>query len=328
MPFQKQVNINPAPGHVGGIASMNPLATVDAGPGSLVAGAPGVFVGRFAWNYYPVAGGPGQAQNSCPISASLAPRKPDGFISNQQQGLITLWLNESSLAVPTGLPVTEHDRGDFWAYSTLSEALINNKVFANLVSGQALAAAAGSTPANIAGVPAVIVGTIASLTNYSLNITSVTSGTPEVGDLVVGLNIPQGTYIESFGTFNGTSGTVFLSQNATATFAGETLSTSVPEAYGAFVGTATFATNVMTVASVTSGAVAAGQIITSASVAAGTYVVKQLTGTPGGIGTYQLSTTPGTLSPAQAITATAWIETDWYVKSAGNVMDLIKIGVK
>lgn len=328
MSFQKQVNIYPAPGTIGGVASMNPLATVKAGPGGLTAAAGGVVVGRFAWNSYSVAGGPGLAQNLCPISASLAPRKPDGFIANQQQGLITQWLGVNSLVVPAGLMVTEHELGDFWANATLAEASIGMKAFANLIDGTVLAAAAGATPTNIAGAPGVVVGSIASLTNYSLNIASVTSGTVEPGQLVVADGIPVGTYIEALGTFNGSSGTVFLSQNATKVLTSVNFTLSNPTAYGAFAGTATFATTKMTVASVTSGLVYPGMIVTSAGVTAGTYVVAQDSGTPGGIGVYSLSTTPGTITPAQAATATAWIETDWFVKSAGNVMDLIAIGRK
>lgn len=327
MSFQKQVNNYQTPAAVGAIASMNPLATVDAGPGGLVAGAAGVVVGRFAWNTYAVAGGPGKAQNNCPISASEAPRVPDGFICNQQQGLITQWLGNAALSVPEGVMVTEHTLGDFWVQSTLSEALINNKVFVNLITGQVLADVAGATPDNYSGTPAVIKGTVASLTNFTLTITTVTSGVVAPGQLVVGANIPDGTYISSLGTSTGGTGTVFLTKNATALFTTQDLTTSVPEAYGAFSGTASFATNVMTVTAVANGAIHAGQKITSSGVTSGTYILAQLTGTPGGAGTYSLSTTPGTIT-SQAVTGTSWIETDWYVKSAGNVMDLIKIGRK
>jgi hypothetical protein len=83
----------------------------------------------------------------------------------------------------------------------------------------------------------------------------------------------------------------------------------------------------MTVVSVTTGALVAGQLVTSASVAAGTYITSQATGTPGGIGTYNLSTTPGTIT-TQACTTSAWFETSWFVNSPGNVMDLIAIGVR
>ena len=321
--FQSQVNINPSPGVVGGIASMNPMATVKAGPAGLTAGSPGVAVGRFAWNTYATAGGPGVANNN----AGGVPRVPDGFISNEQQGLITTWLSSNSLVIPTGLPVTEHQRGDFWAYSTLAEAAINNKVFANMFDGQVLAAAAGAFPTNTAGTTAVISSaTSASLTNYTLTINTITSGTVAVGQLVTGLHIAPGTYIESFGTFNGTSGTVFLSKNVLATFTAQAIGTSSPEANGGFVGTASFATSVMTVTAVTSGVLAVGQLVSSANVAAGTYITSLGTGT-GGTGTYNLSTAPGTIL-AQAASTSAWIETPWYVNSPGNVMDLIAIGVR
>jgi hypothetical protein len=49
------------------------------------------------------------------------------------------------------------------------------------------------------------------------------------------------------------------------------------------------AAGVMTIASVTNGAYAVGQIVTGTGVLAGTSIVKQLTGTAGGAGTYQLS---------------------------------------
>ena len=66
--------------------------------------------------------------------------------------------------------------------------------------------------------------------------------------------------------------------------------------------TASFATNVMTVTVAgSSGSFAVGQQITSASVAAGTTITSLGTGT-GGTGTYNLSTSPGTIS-AQAVTA-------------------------
>lgn len=79
-----------------------------------------------------------------------------------------------------------------------------------------------------------------------------------------------------------------------------------------FDGTATFATNVMTVASVVSGTVKVGDLVTSAGVAAGTYVTEFGTGT-GGTGTYTLSTSPGTITPAQAVTTTSYVETNFEI---------------
>lgn len=91
-----------------------------------------------------------------------------------------------------------------------------------------------------------------------------------------------------------------------------------------FSGTASFATNVMTVTAVTSGTVNKGTKVTGAGVPANTYVTGQLTGTPGGAGTYSLSTTPGTIG-AEAITTSDYVETPWVVDSAGAVGELVKI---
>jgi hypothetical protein len=62
-----------------------------------------------------------------------------------------------------------------------------------------------------------------------------------------------------------------------------------------FVGTASFATNVMTVVSTTSGTLSVNCFITAAGVASGTYITNALTTT-----TYALSTTPGTIATEAA----------------------------
>lgn len=71
------------------------------------------------------------------------------------------------------------------------------------------------------------------------------------------------------------------------------------DTHSAFVGTATFATSVMTVTAVTSGTVAVGAPVVATGVAAGTRVSSFGTGT-GGTGTYNLSTSPGTLGSRTA----------------------------
>jgi hypothetical protein len=62
-----------------------------------------------------------------------------------------------------------------------------------------------------------------------------------------------------------------------------------------FVGTASFATNVMTVVSTTSGTINTNCFVTAAGVASGTYILNALTPT-----TYALSTTPGTIATEAA----------------------------
>lgn len=325
MSFQSQVNYQQAPGVVGARASMNPVATVDAGPGSLVAGAYGAVVGRFAWNVYATPGGPGVANNFSPT----APVVPDGFISNEQQAFITVWLDQSSLVVPAGYGVTEYERGDFWAQSQLSDAAIGQKVFANLFDGQIIAADTGAFPTNTSGSAASIVGTVADLTNYSLNITSVVSGVVAVGQAVLGEGYAPGTYIESFGTFNGATGTVFTTQNPSALFTAGSLLTSTPEAVGGGTATCSGTTSQthLTIETLLTGQIYKGQLVKGTNVATGTYVAS--------LGTYNGATGDIILSAnlTGAITSdpvefSSWIETPWYVKSPGNVGDIIKIGVK
>jgi len=90
-----------------------------------------------------------------------------------------------------------------------------------------------------------------------------------------------------------------------------------------FVGTASFATNVMTVTAVSSGALKVGDVVTSASVAAGTTITALGTGT-GGTGTYTLSTSPGTIT-AQAASSSSYVETKWFVGSSAAANELVKI---
>lgn len=132
MGFQKQVYIEPAAAVAGDFASSNPRSTVLAGPGTLVADADGVTVGRFAW-----ADADGLVSNA---GAGV----PTGFVHREQQGVITIWLAESAMIVPQGLGVTLHNLGDFWA-ATKTVATIGQKVFASNTDGTISTGAAGDT---------------------------------------------------------------------------------------------------------------------------------------------------------------------------------------
>lgn len=213
--FQRTVNLQQAAAIAGDFASANPRASVVGHEGTLVAGATGVTISRFAWAL------------STGLVSNGGVGKPTGFVHRRQgSALITTYLGETSNLIPQGFEVTLMLSGDYWVAPT-AQVSIGQKAFANLGDGSIVGGAAGAT---IAG----------------------------------------------------------------------------------FVGTASFATNVMTVTVVTSGTVDVNDVVTSAGVAAGTYVVNQLTGTPGGVGTYTLSTTPGTIT-AQAVTTTSHVETDFTI---------------
>lgn len=321
MGFQTQVNSQPAPGLVGAIASSNPIATVDAGAGALVAATGGVVVGNFAWISGTTNLGAGTAQNS--FIAGSSPTVPDGFVLNQHEGLITQWLGQNTLTIPQGLPVTLVQRGDFWAIANSQAAVRGNKCFANVFNGATLFAAAGSFPSTNIGTNAAFTASIAN--TGVMTVSAVASGTLAVGQLVQGAGVPANTYILSLGTGTGGTGTYNLTQTGFVVASESMTSTSAAGLGGASI-TASTATNVLTVTAVAYGTLAVGMLIVGTSIPAGTYISSLGTGT-GGTGTYNLSTTPGTVG-SETMTASAWIETPFYALSDGNPGDLVKIGVK
>jgi hypothetical protein len=132
MGFQTQVYQQPNPAVAGDFASANPRATVLAGPGQLVAGSAGVTVGRFAW------------ADTDGIVSNAGTGVPTGFVHREQQGVITIWLAESSMIIPEGLMVVLHNLGDFWAQTTTA-ATAGQKVFASNTDGTIAAGDAGAT---------------------------------------------------------------------------------------------------------------------------------------------------------------------------------------
>lgn len=236
--FQKQVNLQPAPGVEGAIASGNPPATYVTGPGGLISGANGVIVGRFGFASYQ-SDGSERVDNSSFLVADGNDRLLSmGFIANMQQALNTVYLSESNMTMLPWQSMEMFTRGDFWA-KLLTTATRGQKAFVSLIDGSIKAAAPAAT-------------------------------------------------------------------------------------ISAFVGTASFATNVMTVTAVTSGTVAVGQQVSGAGLPANTYVKALGTGT-GGAGTYTLSTSPGTIS-AQATTTQEYVESNFRILSTALANEIAKIG--
>lgn len=130
--------------------------------------------------------------------------------------------------------------------------------------------------------PATAVFT-AETSGTTLTVSSVSSGTLAVGQSLYGLNILAETVITGLGTGTGGAGTYTI--NRSQTVAAESMNSAT---VGAIV-TATIASNVMTVLSVSSGTLYVGQTIQGAGVALGTIITALGTGT-GGTGTYTLST--------------------------------------
>jgi hypothetical protein len=258
---------------------------------------------------------------------------PLGITKNEHDALITTWLANASYVKPAGSPVTVFDRGDVWVRNTYTVAAYGYKVYANLASGAITTAVTGQTLTDPLGTATIVTASSAT-TVLTVTATNgvIAHGMRVTGTFANGLVVPPGVYIVSQATgTRGSTGTYNLSVSIGTGTSIATIALVKEDGYGGWTGTATFATNVMTVVSTTTGlgAIAVGQIITSAGVTAGTYITADLGG-----GTYSLSTTPGTITPAQAATATDWIETPWVVKSQSQATDglgigeLIKIGIK
>ena len=129
--FQQSVALYPSPAVWGARASLNPTATVDAGPFNLTAGLLGAAVGKFGWQVLNATTGRAVVNSFSP----LVPTLPDGFVGNEQQALITVWLAQNGLVIPPGYPVTLYNRGDWWAKAVYGPVTIGMKVYANLFSG-------------------------------------------------------------------------------------------------------------------------------------------------------------------------------------------------
>jgi hypothetical protein len=316
MSFQTKVNAFPAPGAAGNFASTNPYQSIDAGPGELVAGNLAI-VGTFCWRQ---SDGTVESTGPVPLVA------PTGFLANEKQGLITEWLGATSIQIPLGMPVTLYDRGDFWAFNRFAPAAINDKVFVNKYGAIAPGAAGAFLTTDVTG-GAVITsahiddGVTAGTTGNVLTVVTVTGDDLVVGQLIEDANTGATVgYITALGTGTGGTGTYLLNQNA-AYPAASAFSVGGYADTG-WVGTASFATDVMTVVSTTSGNPSAGQFVSSAGVAAGTYIV-----TDNLDGTYVLSTSPGTIT-TQAAATSGWVETPFSIKSDANAGDIVKIGVR
>jgi len=82
--------------------------------------------------------------------------------------------------------------------------------------------------------------------------------------------------------------------------------------YDAFVGTGSVAANILTVATATSGAIGEGSVVSGTNITAGSRVLEQVSGTPGGVGTYRLSAS--STAALTAVTAPAVTLVLWYHK--------------
>lgn len=276
--FQTFVNRNLAPGVVGAFASMNPRATVLAGPGEFRADSVNpVTVGNFAWGNPSTDKASGLYQ-----SGSLL-----GFVANEHQTVIADYLGVSRLVVQAGLPVTLYNRGDFWAN----------------VAGGAVTAGAAINADPTTGAPTLATTSFSgtgAIATTTLTVSAVASGSLAVGNTLAGANVTAGTVIvaQLTGTPGGV-GTYTVTPSQTAASAAvtvATVSTGFVAATAAPIDVTSTASSitvdgVMTVGGTIVGTVEVGDgnnvVVNGTTVPANVFIVSQLTGTPGGAGTYQ-----------------------------------------
>ena len=162
MSFQKSVNINPPLGIIGSFASIGVSHSVIAGVEQLVAGTNGVNIATFAWcdtiN--------GTVQNDKPTDTE---NWVNGFIGRDSNiGVITNWQGQATMLIPVGLPVTAHDRGDFFVKATtaatVGQAVFSSDTDGTLSTGDAGATIAGYTETNFTVASAGAVGTVIKIT--------------------------------------------------------------------------------------------------------------------------------------------------------------------
>lgn len=300
--FQTFVNRDPAPGVIGAFASQNPRATVLAGAGALRAtsaldylGNVAVpIIGRWAW-------GQGlYASRQKPAGASVG-----GFVAYELQAAIAFLPpgtnpNPVQMGVHSGFPVTLYSRCDAWA-------LPDNPVGGFVAANDTLyARPADGTLTNdpvafsATGVQATTTMTISAVTKGALVPGMRLSGTAANSVVVAQLTGTPGgagTYQMSVSETVGSATVTAAAEDTGFKWA----SATTVDAVTSNATTIAANTGVMTVAAVASGVIEVGQNVSGTGVPSNLFVVSQLSGTPGGAGTYQLNT----LGPAvAAFTAT------------------------
>lgn len=315
--FQQFVNTQPAPGQPGDFAGAQLRASAtapsygwQAAPDvATPAGAvPAVTIGNFAWGI-PTNGDP--LVNGV-LAGYYQPLAVLGFVHREQRNgqLLTNFLQASRYTMQAGYEVDIQSRGEFWA-SFPAGASRGQKVYANPLTGAPSAAATGN------GVQFAIT---ASLASTGVLTVTVTGGVLAAGQVVTGTGVPAGSYIVSQLTGGaGSTGTYQLNQGVTLTSRAMTATGIVETAFSvsqtvpvtaSFTASIDAQTGVLHVTAVGAGAVDVGQILSWTGIPAGNpgvMVQGQLSGTPGGIGTYQTSYTNQGAVGSTAFTGTGGV---------------------
>ncbi len=317
--FQSAVNTVPAPGVEGDFHTLNPPFFFPAGPGGLVAGdslasggAGGVPVGRFVWPALSLL----DPDNAPTVVNSFGTGVPIGILTRRQQGLITTFLAEASLIVPTGFMTNGvASAADLWIVNRgTTQALIGQKAYATFLNGGASFAATGSPTT---GASSTSSGSLAaetpswtgSITGNVMTVTALSVGNVYRGTTLSGTGVATGTKVvaQLSGTPNGIGTySVSISEQAAA-------STTISGTYA-----------LLTLGTVSLGVFAIGDIITGTGVTTGSTITDTITGA-GGTGATMVVDPTQTVS-GQVISVSALnVETGWYAQSSGAANELVKV---
>lgn len=318
-PYQTQVNYQPAPAVAGDFCDANPRWFVDAGQFGLVSGPAGVTIGRFGWASLSTI----DADNAPAVVNSFGSGVPTGWVHREQQAAITTYLADSSVVINPGFAMGLVSDGNGWVKNEgATQALVNQKAYADFATGKISFAATGSpstaTSASNAsnGIAAETFSVTGAISNNILTVTAVGSGTIYPGSIISGSNVASGTAIVS--QQSGTTGgigvyVVSIAEQSAA-------STTISGTYGLLTvaGAVTGTIEVGGVVHDTGGSTITANTVVTASAANGA----ALTGT-GGIGTYAVNLTQ--TNSNFGLTFTTNVETGYSAVSSGGIGELVKI---
>ncbi|MBZ9698719.1 MULTISPECIES: hypothetical protein [unclassified Mesorhizobium] len=241
-----------------------------------------------------------------------------GCVHREQQGLIEVYLQESTMPVPAGFPITVFNEGDFWVKNSgATPALYSQKVYANYADGRSTAAPTGTpngATTSAGSIAAATSGFVASIVGNVLTVSALNSGTIYSGTTISGTDVANGTKIVQ----QLTSAEIDGSLGKTGTYA-----VSIPD-QNVDPGTVIAGTyGVFTAGGNVVGVFGNGDALTGAGITAVTTLTQQLTGPTGGVGTYAVDV--NTVVNAAAHTAATNVETKWTVRSFAQPGELMKI---
>lgn len=315
--FPNQINVQPAIGVEGDFANANPRFFVPAGAGGLVAGPGGCTIGRAVWANF----NPDDADGAPAACVNFGSGAITGILHREQQALITAYLAPSGMVIPAGMPLSLFSGGDLLVVNRgTTQALPNQKAYANTLNGGFVFAPAGQAP-----VTATITGTLTALTSSFvgsiadnvLTVTSVTNGSMTIGQtLGTAGGVAANSQIVGLGSGTGGVGTYYLSIPEQTVAAGAVMSGSYSQ-----LNATVAAAGALGVGSLLTGTGITGVVFITQAASNGSGV--GLTGA-GATGTYNLSGPSQSVS-SSSTTATNAVETKFFARSSGLVGEVVKI---